>query len=77
MAVVLPLTVDSVLDASVDVVSAAVDRGFTTTNWDLVSSQVAHNSGFDGRSSNWPTPDSQQTAPWSVSLREMQERIGL
>jgi hypothetical protein len=52
--------------AAVDVeVVVAVERGFTTMNWDFMLSQVAHGSGFDGSNSNRPLPVLQQLAVWS------------
>lgn len=54
----------AVVDEEVDVV-VAVERGLTTTNWDLVLSQVAHASGFEGSNSNRPVPESQQSTIWS------------
>ena len=47
------------------VVVFAVERGLTTTNWDFKLSHVAQGSGFEGSSSNRPSPESQQPTVWS------------
>ena len=46
-------------------VVVAGDVDFTTTNFDLVLSQVAHASGFEGSNSNRPVPELQQSTVWS------------
>ena len=76
--------------ASVDVVvllvvvddeEEIVDVEVTLTNRDSVSSQMANGCGFEGSSSNRPSPVSQQPGEWSqqkdVSLPVTLEQEGM